>query len=479
MRKALLLTLMLVPVAAVAQQAAEPASSPTIYPLPVDALWNSSAEGVVVTKIGFTATKNLPAAPTSGTPAAKSNATLIRHGHVYTVGAAGTLADGDVLIQNGKVAQVGTNLPVPPGAKIIDAHGKPVTPGLMVSWTDLGITEVDLVAETNDSAPNQALDSAAFDVADAINSNSTLIPVARIRGVTRSLTAPVDCGDVFCGTAAVIHLGLGSDLIVKRQAGVLAELEPNGGTGQKNSRPDIWAKFRETLDDAREYWAQRGGYHRPGGSRDQRSARIDLDALGPVVQGREPLMVHVERVSTIRQLLQYAQTSKIKLIIVGGGEAWEAAGELAAAHVPVIIDNDINLPNSFSDLGATLKNAARLDAAGVVVAFQPQNDGPAHYARTITQIAGNAVANGMKWDRALAAITKNPAEIWGIADSYGTIEPGKDADVVIWDGDPLEVTSAPSAVFIKGAQIPMTSRQTELRDRYRDLAKKNPPLGYR
>jgi imidazolonepropionase-like amidohydrolase len=403
---------------------------------------------------------------------------LIKHGHVYTVGAAGTLNDADVLIVNGKIAQVGPNLSAS-NAKIIDAHGKPVTPGLMVSWTDLGITEVDLVAETNDSAPNQALDSAAFDVADAINPNSTLIPVARIRGVTRSLTAPVDCGDVFCGTAAVIHLGLGSDLIVKRQAGVLAELEPNGGTGQKNSRPDIWAKFRETLDDAREYWAQRGGYHRPGGSRDQRSARIDLDALGPVVQGREPLMVHAERVATIRQVLQYAQANKIKLILVGGGEAWEAAGELAAAHVPVIIDNDVNLPNSFSDIGATLKNAARLDAAGVVVAFQPQNDGPAHYARTITQIAGNAVANGMKWDRALAAITKNPAEIWGIADSYGTLEPGKDADVVIWDGDPLEVTSAPSAVFIKGAQIPMTSRQTELRDRYRDLARKNPPLGYR
>ena len=115
-----------------------------------------------------------------------------------------------------------------------------MTPGLMVSWTDLGITEIDLVAETNDSAPNQALDSAAFDVADAINPHSTLIPVARIRGVTRSLTAPVDCGDVFCGTAAVIDLGKGPDLVEKRQAGVLVELEPNGGTGQKNSRPDIW-----------------------------------------------------------------------------------------------------------------------------------------------------------------------------------------------------------------------------------------------
>jgi imidazolonepropionase-like amidohydrolase len=477
MRKTLLFTLMLLPVAADAQQTITQYPAPKVYPLPANALWTTIPPGVVITKIGFSGAKDLPGLSMATAPA-KSNATLIKHGHVYTVGASGTLNDVDVLIQNGKIVQVGPNLSAQ-GATVIDAHGKPVTPGLMVSWTPLGITEVDLVAETNDEAPNQAQDSAAFDVADAINPNSTLISIARIRGVTRSLTAPVDCGDVFCGTGAVMHLGFGPDLVVKRQAGVLAELEPTGGEHQKNSRPDIWSKFRETLDDAREYWAQRGGYHRPGGSRDQRSNRIDLDALGPVVQGREPLMVHVERVSTIRQVLQYAQANKIKLVIMGGGEAWECAKELAAAHVPVVIDNDINLPASFSDIGATLKGAARLDEAGVMVAFQPQNDGPAHYARTITQIAGNAVANGMKWDHALAAITKNPAQIWGIADSYGTLETGKDADVVIWDGDPLEVTSAPTAVFIKGDQMKMTSRQTELRDRYRDLAKKTPPLGYR
>ncbi len=143
-----------------------------------------------------------------------------------------------------------------------------------------------------------------------------------------------------------------------------------------------------------------------------------------------------------------------------------------------MLDNDNNLPNSFSDLGATLKGAARLDAAGVIVAFQPQNDNPGHYARTLSQIAGNAVANGMPWDHALAAITKNPAQVWGIDASYGTLEPGKDADVVIWDGDPLNL-AAPTAVFIKGDNIPLVSRQTKLRDRYRDLGNKNPPYYYR
>jgi imidazolonepropionase-like amidohydrolase len=420
-----------------------------------------------------------PTTPISTAPMpAAAPAILIKHGHVYTVGAAGTLADGDVLIQSGKIVQVGANIAAPAGATVIDAHGKPVTPGLMASWTQLGIEEVQLVSETNDTTPNQALDSAAFDVADALNPSSTLIPVARIAGVTRSLTAPVDCGDVFCGTAAVIHLGDGPDLIVRKQAGVLVELEPNGGEHQSNSRPDIWVKFRETLDDAREYWAQRASYHRPGGARDQRSIRVDLDALGPVIQGQEPLIVHVERAATIRQILQYTQANKLKLIVVGGGEAWQVAKELAAAHVPVVIDNDLNLPASFSDLGATLKGAARLDAAGVTVAFQPQNDAPAHYARTLTQIAGNAVANGMSWDHALAAITRNPAAIWGIDSGYGTLEAGKDADVVIWDGDPLNL-STPTAVFIKGANIALVSRQTKLRDRYRDLNDKTKPFAYR
>lgn len=413
--------------------------------------------------------------PQSALPAS-SNATLIQHGRVVTEGAEGTLNNADVLIENGKITQVGSNIAPPPGAKVIDAHGKPVTPGLMASWTQLGIVEVDLVSETNDTSPNQVQDSAAFDVADALNPNSTLIPVARIGGVTRGLTTPGDCGDVFCGTSAVIDLSNGPDLLVKKNAGVVVELEPNGGEGQKNSRPDIWEKFRETMDDAREYCGDRASYHRAGGYRDQRSLRADLDALCPVIQGSEPVLAHVERASTIRQILGYTQANHLRLVVLGGGEAWEVAKDLAAAHVPVVIDTEQNLPGSFSDIGATLKNAARLDQAGVVVAFRPQG-GTAHYARTVTQIAGNAVANGMNWDHALAALTKNPAEIFGVADTYGTLDAGKDADVVIWDGDPLEVTSAPTAVFIKGANIPLVSRQTRLRDRYRDLSKK--PFAYR
>ena len=411
--------------------------------------------------------------------AASANTFLIRHGQVHTLGALGTIADGDVLIAKGRIAAVGTNLAVPQGTTIIDAHGLPVTPGLMASYAQLGIEEVELIDEANDSSNDPAIDNAAFDVTDSINPNSTLIPVARIRGVTRAITAPQLGKGVFFGQAALIHLGDSPNLVIKRQAGVLVTLGPVGEDKDRPTRADTWAQFRETLDDAREYWAQRSGYHRPGGSRDQRTNRIDLDALGPVIQGKEPLIVHAERASDIRQALQYSTASHIRIILLGAEEGWEVADELARAHVPVILDSEHNLPSYFADIGATLKNAARLDRAGVLVTFMPQSDEPAHYARTITQIAGNAVANGMPWEHALAAITKNPAMVWGIADSYGTLEAGKDADVVVWDGDPLEVTSAPTAVFIRGERVAMISRQTMLRDRYRDLQHKAPPFGYR
>ena len=420
-----------------------------------------------------------PVTPVIAAPLPSGPSFFIHNGKVYTVGSAGTISGGDVIIQGGKIVAVGQNLTPPAGATTIEAGGKPVTPGLMASATQLGIQEIQLVAETNDTSPDQSLDTAAFDVADALNPNSTLIPVARIAGVTRSLIVPADGAGVFFGQAAVIHLGNGPNILVKRDAGIFARLEPTGGAREKDSRPDLWAQFRETLDDAREYWAARAGYHKPGGARDQRSFRIDLDALGPVIQGQEPLIVHVDRASDIRQVLAYTQANKLKLVIFGAEEGWQVAKELAAAQVPVIIDANLNLPDNFSDIGATLKNAALMDKAGVTVIFEPQNDDPAQYARTITQIAGNAVANGMAWDHALAAITKNPATVFGIADRYGTLDVGKDGDVVVWDGDPLNVTSAPTAVFIRGARIPLVSRQTMLRDRYRNLNDKHLPFAYR
>ena len=369
---------------------------------------------------------------------------------------------------------------MPQDATVIDAKGKPVTPGLMASYTQLGIEEVEMVNETNDSAGRpgrrqrrlrrRRRDQSQFD-ADPDRAHRRRDALADRAGHgPRRVLRPGGCHR--SGSSARTWSTSATPPSSSRS-------DPWAPISDRGTRPDTWAQFREVLDDAREYWADRSGYHKPGGSRDQRSARIDLDALGPVIRGEEPLLVHAERASDIRQAVRYATANHLKIVILGAEEGWMAARDLADAHVPVIIDTQHNLPSTFSDIGATLRNAARMDAAGVTVTFMPESIDPAQYARTIAQVAGNAVPYGMPWEHALAAITKNPAEVWGIADRYGTLEPGKDADVVIWDGDPLEVTSAPTAVFIKGARIPMVSRQTMLRDRYRHLDKKGLPFAYR
>ncbi len=440
-------------------------------------------------------------AAVSAPAVANPTAFFIRGGMVHTMGNQGVLQGADVLISGGKITGVGVGLTPPSGAAVIEAQGKPVTPGLMASYTQLGIDEIDLESSTNDSTPDGRIVSAAFDVTDALNPNSTLIPVARIGGVTRAIVAPNPGASIFIGQAAAIQLGLDPNLVVKPHVGMFVIFDPfdagggltaeqydsavgpatagGGGLSGHVDRPVIWAAFREEIADAREYLAKQAQFHAPGGARDQRTVRIDLDALAPVLKGEEPIVAFVNRASDIRQLLAYTKQQNLKLIIMGGAEAWMVAKDLAAAQVPVLVDAYTNLPDSFSDLGATLANAARLDAAGVKVAFVPPSDEPSHNARRVSQIAGNAVANGMPYERALAAITRFPAEIWGIAGEYGTLDPGKDADVVVWDGDPLEVTSAPTTVFIRGQKIPMESRQTKLRDRYRDLTRKDMPFGYR
>ncbi len=157
--------------------------------------------------------------------------------------------------------------------------------------------------------------------------------------------------------------------------------------------------------------------------------------------------------------------NSLKPVIVGGAEAWVVASDLAKAKVPVILDPLVNLPASFDRIGARLDNAALLNRAGVKVAFTLMED-PTQRARRIRQVAGNAVAHGLPPDVALAAITATPAEIFGLGASRGRIAAGQVADLVLWTGDPLEVTTVAEQVWIAGASVEMKSRQTELRDRY-------------
>jgi imidazolonepropionase-like amidohydrolase len=382
---------------------------------------------------------------------------------IHTLGPQGTIKNGTLVIENGKIRDVGISVPVPAAARRIDARGRIVTPGLLDSFSQLGLVEVDAVEDTVESRSEDDRITAAFRAADAVNPRSMLIPVNRIEGLTRAVAAPLlGRGSLIAGQGAVIDLGGPGDYVVRSPAAMFATLGEAGAQRSGQSRANALLRLREALRDALDYEAHRKAYEQ-GDRREYSLSRLDLEALIPVAKGELPLVVTVHQASDIEAILRLARELKLKLILAGAAEGWKVASQIAQAKVPVLINPLQDLPDSFETLDATLENAARLHKAGVTVAFMT---GEAHNSRNIRQAAGNAVAYGLPWDAALAAITSVPARIWGIAGSYGTLEPGKDADVVIWDGDPLELTSFPTAVFIRGREMPMTSRQIELRDRY-------------
>lgn len=400
-------------------------------------------------------------------------------GTVHTAGPAGVLEDGTVLLEDGRIAAVGGDVAIPAGAEVIDASGKVVTPGFFDAHGYLGIVEVSLVGETNDQRPAGPSYAAGFEVADAINPRSMLIPVNRIDGITRAVVtpAPAVSGDPatspgpISGLGAVIQLGSTEDFLVSRDCALYVQLGETGATLSGGARGMALLKFREALEDARDLASHRADFD-AGQRRPYGLDRVALEALAETLATGRPVVATVNRASDIEAALRLARDFGLNLVIAGGAEAWVVADQLAAAGVPVILDPLENLPSRFESLGATLENAARLDAAGVTIAFSIATS---HNARNMRQSAGNAVSYGLPFERAIAAMTINPATIFGVADSSGSLEAGKDADVVIWNADPLEVTSAAEKVFIRGQDIPMVSRQTLLRDRYSDLSGPLPP----
>jgi len=397
-------------------------------------------------------------------PAAAQQTVVITGATIHTLGPQGTIKNGTIVIEDGKIRAVGVSVPVPAAARRIDARGRIVTPGLFDSFSQLGLVEVDAVQDTVETHSEDDRVTAAFRAADAINPRSMLIPVNRIEGLTRLVAAPLPGRSLIAGQGAVIDLGGPGDYIVRSPAAMFATLGAGGAQLSGRSRANALLRLREALRDALDYEVHRKAYEQ-GDRREYSLSRLDLEALIPVARGELPLVVTVHQASDIEATLRLARELKLKLILAGAAEGWRVAARIAAAKVPVLVNPLQDLPDSFATLNATLENAARLHKAGVTVAFMT---GEAHNSRNIRQAAGNAVAYGLPWEDALAAMTIVPARVWGIADRYGTLEPGKDADVVIWDGDPLELTSFPTAVFIRGREMPMTSRQIELRDRYRE-----------
>jgi imidazolonepropionase-like amidohydrolase len=411
-------------------------------------------------------------------------------GKVVTMGDAGTLERGTVLIEDHRIVAVGADLQVPDGYRTIDASGQWVTPGLMQAESRIGVEEVELESSTTDHSINTggtfsgesatAPFFAAFDISYGINPNTPLIEISRIEGLTRAAVLPGQGLSVFAGQGALIHLGDGMDIVTNPRAAVVAYLGESGADATGGARGAAMVYLRAALDEAARF-ARDGASSLPARERDSILPRLDIEALAPVVRGDVPLVLAVSRASDILQVLALmTDFPDLRPVVLGAEEGWMVAGEMAAAGLPAIIDPMQNLPVTFSEIGATLRNAARMSEAGVLVALVGgAPDSRTHNARLLPQAAGVAVAHGMDWDAAMAAITLNPARIFGIDGHFGSLEAGKDADVVVWDGDPLEVMSSPTAVLVRGEQVPLVSRQTRLRDRYLDLADDEDRHAYR
>jgi imidazolonepropionase-like amidohydrolase len=423
---------------------------------------------------------------------------------------------GTVVIRDGRIVAAGRDVTVPAGAQVVDATGKWVTPGIVAGFSRVGLAEVDAVDGANDIEANNSLFSAAIDVAPAINPKAMPIAVNRAGGVTRAIVAPGTGRSIFGGQGAVIDLGADMNPITRARAFQFVEFGEQGTREAGGSRAAMHVLFRNALREARDISRyagipSSGGARRQAGANDQRDlpleevpnnngllasnvnrpqdvllTRFDAAALVPVLQGRQLLLVHVERASDILQTLALRQEfPALRLVLVGAAEGWTVADKIAAAGVPVIASALTDLPNTFEQLASTQSNVGRMRAAGVKVSIGMIDDEESRQVRLERQYAGNLVAvarlpgaTGLTWGQALQAITSAPAEAVGMGGEIGSLKPGRRADVVVWDGDPLENSSAALLVMIDGVQQPLSNHQTRLRDRYRTPTEGQLPKAY-
>ncbi len=376
------------------------------------------------------------------------------------------IENGTLVFANGRITQVGAGLPCPPNAECIDARGRWVTPGIFNALTTLGVNEIGQVQETQDAqAAGDRGVAAAFEAWHGINPASPHLQVTRNDGVV--IAGVIPGGNFVSGQAAVIELAVGGlgDMLRRAPAALVADMASKG-QNRGQARGEVIGRMDALLTDARNYRAPRNDVER-GSTRPTAASARDLQALGLVLSRRIPLILEADRASDIDAAITMAREHNIQLIISGGAEAWKVAERLALEKVTVIVGSLNNAPQSFSSLGARQDNAALLRRAGASVIVAGGAD--AFNARNVKYEAGVAVSFGMPWADALEAITLAPARAFGVADRLGSLEPGKNATFVVWNGDPLELSTRPTHVFVGGRNVLAPSRQDELMRRYLTL----------
>jgi imidazolonepropionase-like amidohydrolase len=421
----------------------------------------------------FLAVALLPALPLRGTQAQSPNAThAIRNARIVTVTGA-TIARGTVLIRDGKIAAVGENVSVPADAKVIDARGMSVYPGMIDSGTYLGLTEIGSITETQDT--NELGDfNPHMRAIVAVHPASELIPVTRANGITTALTGPR--GGLISGQCALINLDGWTPQEMTLKAPIAMRMNyPGGGGGRRgggsfaiqgqggDQRERQLEALRKKLEDAQAYAKAKEAQARDK-SLPALPTDLALEALIPVVKGELPVVFTANRERDIRGAIELAEKYQLKIIITGGDEAHKVGAWLKQKNIPVILGPVLSLPRGEDDpYDAGYTKAAELHKAGVKFAFSTED---AAYARSLPYHAGTAAAFGLPKEEALKAVTIYPAQIFGVDKLIGSVEAGKLANLIITDGDPLEPRTNVKHMFINGHPVDLSSRHTKLYDKY-------------
>ncbi len=384
----------------------------------------------------------------------------------------GTIQNGTVLIVDGKIAAVGSNVSVPKGTEVIDCKGQFIYPGMIDAGTNLGMSEISSVARTTDfNEIGEVIPQ--MKALTAVNPNASAIPVTRVSGVTTALSIPT--GGMLSGTAALINLhGYTPDQMFAGFEGIVLNFPNTGRRGFFDRRTDeeIKKASDKALASLNDVWEKATQYQKlDSATKGKAGYYPELQALIPVLRGEQTLLVEVNASKDIQAALKWLKEKKVKKsILTGVAEGWRVADEIAKSGIPVITGGVLELPTrDYDRYDKAYANPGLLKKAGVKVAIKSESNNNNY--RNLPYHAGFAVAYGMNKDDALKAITIIPAELFGVANKLGSIEVGKSATLFICNGDPFETKTQVSHVFIEGWSMPMVSRQTEL---YNEFLKREP-----